>query len=53
MAFQPDIIVTTPNGVLLVVEAKVTQPNLERAEEQLKQYVLNYRGRRSNTGGLR
>ncbi|HXB68418.1 MAG TPA: hypothetical protein VNY05_09250 [Candidatus Acidoferrales bacterium] len=40
MAFQADIIVTTPDGVLLVVEAKVTQPNLERAEEQLKQYMV-------------
>ena len=40
MAFQPDIIVTTPDGVSLVVEAKVTLPNLERTEEGLKQYMV-------------
>jgi hypothetical protein len=40
MAFQPDIIVTTSDGVSLVVEAKVTLPNLERTEEGLKQYMV-------------
>ena len=40
MAFQPDIIVTTPDSVSLVVEAKVTLPNLERTEEGLKQYMV-------------
>lgn len=40
MAFQPDILITTPDGVSLVVEVKVTRPNLEFAEEQLKQYMF-------------
>jgi hypothetical protein len=39
MAFQPDIIVTGPDGVMLVVEAKVRLPNLELSEEQLKRYM--------------
>jgi hypothetical protein len=39
MAFQPDIIVTGPDGVMLVVEAKASLPNLELSEEQLKQYM--------------
>lgn len=42
MAFQPDIVVTTPGepSVTLVVEAKTTLPNLERTEEGLKQYMV-------------
>lgn len=40
MAFQPDIIVTTPDGITLVAEAKVYLPNLERTEEELKQYMV-------------
>jgi hypothetical protein len=40
MAFQPDIIVTTPDGISLVVEVKVTVPNLQRTEEDLKQYMV-------------
>jgi hypothetical protein len=40
MAFQPDIIVTTPNGIALVVEVKVTVLNLQRTEEDLKQYMV-------------
>ena len=40
VAFRPDIIVTTQEGVSLVVEAKLTMPNLERTEEQLKQYMV-------------
>jgi hypothetical protein len=40
MAFQPDILITTPDGITLVVEAKVTLPNLEGAEEDLKQYMV-------------
>jgi hypothetical protein len=40
MAFQPDILITTPDGITLVVEAKVSLPNLERAEEDLKQYMV-------------
>lgn len=42
MAFQPDIIVTIPGEptVSLVVEAKTTVPDLERTEDQLKQYMV-------------
>lgn len=40
VTFQPDIIVTGPDGVTLVVEAKTTLPNLEQAEEQLSHYML-------------
>jgi len=40
MAFQPDIPITTPDGITLVVEAIVSLPNLECAEEDLKQYVV-------------
>jgi len=41
MAFQPDILISTPDGITLVVEAKVTLPNLEATEEQLKQYMVS------------
>lgn len=41
MAFQPDILVTTPDGVTLVIEAKVTLPDLQRTEQQLKLYMIN------------
>jgi hypothetical protein len=42
MAFHPDIVVTIPGepGVTLVVEAKTTLPNLERTEDELKQYMV-------------
>jgi len=40
MAFQPDILVTGPDGVSLVVEAKSAVGNIERTEEQLKQYMI-------------
>jgi hypothetical protein len=40
MAFQPDILVTTPDGIALVVEAKVTLRSLESTEEDLKQYMV-------------
>ncbi len=40
MAFQPDILVTTPEGVMLVVEAKVILPNLSRTEEDLKEFMV-------------
>src|SRR6266536_2950599 len=40
MAFQPDIIVTGPEGVMLVVEAKASLPNLQQSEEQLKRYMI-------------
>jgi len=40
MAFHPDILVTTPDGITLVVEAKVTLPDIKRTEEDLKQYMV-------------
>jgi hypothetical protein len=40
MAFEPDILVTTPYDIELVVDAKVFLPNLERTEEDLKQYMV-------------
>ena len=40
MTFQPDIIVTGPDGVTLVAEARVSLPNLERTEEQLRHYMF-------------
>jgi hypothetical protein len=42
MAFQPDILVTSPDEprVRLVIEAKVHLPNLDRTEAQLKQYMV-------------
>ena len=40
MEFSPDILITTPEGVTLVVEAKVTLPNLERTEQDLKRYMF-------------
>lgn len=42
MAFQPDILVTSPDEprVSLVIEAKVSLPNLERTEAQLKEYMV-------------
>lgn len=41
MAFQPDILVTTPDGVALVIEAKVALPDLECTEQQLKHYMIS------------
>jgi len=49
MAFRPDILVTTPDGVALVIEAKVALPDLRRTEQQLKQYM---RGMQCPTGVL-
>jgi len=40
MAFQADILITTPDDIELVVEAKVTLPNLKLTEEGLKQYMV-------------
>jgi hypothetical protein len=40
MAFQPDIIVTGPDGVMLVLEAKTSLPDLHGSEEQLKRYMV-------------
>src|SRR6185312_4573873 len=40
MAFEPDIIVTTPNGRIMVIEAKVAINDLGRTEEALKRYMI-------------
>jgi len=40
MAFQADIVVSGPDGVMLVVEVKASQPNLQHSEEQLKRYMI-------------
>jgi hypothetical protein len=40
MAFRPDIVVTGPDGVMLVVEVKTSLPNLQHSEEQLKRYMI-------------
>ncbi len=40
MAFEADILITTPDGIELVVEAEVSLPNLERTEEELKKYMV-------------
>ena len=40
MAFQPDIVVSGPDGVMLVVEVKARLPNLQHSEEQLKRYMI-------------
>jgi len=40
MAFQPDILVTSSDGITLVVEAKVSMPDFKRTEEELKQYMV-------------
>lgn len=43
MAFQPDILVTSPDEprVTLVIEARVHLQNLDRTEAQLKQYMVS------------
>jgi hypothetical protein len=40
MAFQPDIIISTPDGRLMVIEAKVAINDLPSTEEALKQYMV-------------
>ena len=40
MAFEPDIIITTPDGRLMVIEAKVTMADFPRTEEALKRYMV-------------
>jgi hypothetical protein len=40
MPFEPDILITTPDGIALAVEAKTTLPNFEHAEEDIKQYMV-------------
>jgi hypothetical protein len=39
MAFEPDILITTPDGITLVVEANTALRDLEGAEKDLKQYM--------------
>src|SRR5437879_6471477 len=40
MAFQPDILITTPGGRIMVIEAKVSMNDLPRTEEALKRYMV-------------
>jgi hypothetical protein len=40
MAFQPDILITTPAGRIMVIEAKVTINDLPGTEEALKRYMV-------------
>ncbi len=40
MAFQPDILISTPDGRVMVIEAKVTMNDLPRTEEALKRYMV-------------
>jgi hypothetical protein len=40
MAFQPDILITTPEGMALVVETKVTLTDLKRTEQDIKEYMV-------------
>jgi hypothetical protein len=43
LAFQPDILVTSPDEprVTLVIEAKAHLPNIERAEAEIKRYMVS------------
>src|SRR5258708_34444015 len=40
MEFEPDIIISTPNGRVMVIEAKVAMNDLPRTEEALKLYMV-------------
>lgn len=40
MAFEPDIIITTPDGRIMVIEAKVAMHDLPHTEEALKGYMV-------------
>jgi hypothetical protein len=40
MAFEPDIIISTPDGRFMVIEAKVAKNDLPRTEEALKRYMV-------------
>jgi hypothetical protein len=40
MAFQPDILITTPDDRIMVVEAQITMNDLPRTEEALKRYMV-------------
>jgi hypothetical protein len=41
MIFQPDIVVTGPDGISLVVEVKTSLPNPEQAEAHLQRYMIS------------
>jgi len=40
MAFEPDIIISTPDGRLMVIEAKISMNDLPRTAEALKGYMV-------------
>jgi len=40
MAFEPDIIISTPDGRLMVIEAKLAMNDFSRTEEALKGYMV-------------
>ena len=40
MPFQPDILINTPDGRVMVIEAKVAVNDLPRTEEALKGYMV-------------
>ena len=40
MAFQPDILISTPDGCLMVIEAKVAIYDFPSTEEALKRYMV-------------
>jgi hypothetical protein len=40
MAFQPDILINTPDGRVMVIEAKVVVNDLAPTEEALKRYMV-------------
>jgi len=41
MAFEPDILVNTPDRRVMVIEAKVAMHDLPSTEEALKQYMVD------------
>jgi hypothetical protein len=41
MAFEPDILINTPDGRVMVIEAKVAINDFPRTEQALKQYMVD------------
>jgi hypothetical protein len=41
MAFEPDILINTPDGRVMVIEAKVAMNDFPRTEQALKQYMVD------------
>jgi DNA anti-recombination protein RmuC len=41
MAFEPDILINTPDGRVMVIEAKVAINDFPRTELALKQYMVD------------